>query len=52
MAQVTLKGNPFNTVGELPKVGSTAPDFKLTKIDLSEANFSTYAGKRKILNIK
>jgi thiol peroxidase len=35
MSQVTLKGNPFNTVGDLPKVGTTAPDFKLTKIDLS-----------------
>lgn len=51
MSKVTLKGNSFNTVGELPKVGSTAPDFKLTKLDLSEATLATYAGKRKVLNI-
>ena len=51
MSQVTLKGNPFNTCGQLPKVGSLAPDFKLTKLDLSEANLATYAGKRKVLNI-
>ena len=51
MSQVTLKGNPFNTIGNLPKVGSTAPDFKLTKSDLSEATLNSYAGKRKVLNI-
>ena len=27
MATVTLKGNPFNTAGELPVLGATAPDF-------------------------
>jgi thioredoxin-dependent peroxiredoxin len=51
MSKVSLKGNPFNTVGELPKVGSTAPDFKLTKLDLSEATLTTYTGKRKVLNV-
>ena len=51
MSKVTLKGNPFNTVGELPKVGTSAPDFKLIKADLSEASLATYAGKRKVLNI-
>ncbi|MBM4304412.1 MAG: redoxin domain-containing protein, partial [Deltaproteobacteria bacterium] len=51
MSQVTLKGNPFNTVGNLPKVGTTAPDFRLTKLDLSEATLSSYTGKRKVLNI-
>ena len=30
MANVTLHGNPFNTVGELPAVGGAAPDFTLT----------------------
>jgi len=29
MATVTLKGNPFNTIGSLPAVGSAAPDFVL-----------------------
>ena len=51
MATITLKGNPVHTVGELPKVGSTAPDFKLTKGDLSDASLSDFAGKVRILNI-
>ena len=51
MAKITLKGNPVNTVGELPKTGSQAPDFSLTKVDLSEARLKDYGGKRKVLNI-
>lgn len=51
MAKVTLRGAPINTSGELPKVGSTAPDFKLTAGDLSDVSLSAYAGKRKVLNI-
>jgi thioredoxin-dependent peroxiredoxin len=51
MATVTLKGNAFHTVGDLPKVGSKAPDFKLVKVDLSEVSLSDYAGSRVILNI-
>lgn len=49
--KVTLKGNPVNTIGELPPVGVTAPDFKLVKTDLSEVSLGSYAGKRKVLNI-
>jgi thiol peroxidase len=51
MAAITLKGNPVHTVGELPKVGSTAPDFKLTKGDLSDVSLADFAGKVRILNI-
>jgi len=51
MAQVTLKGNPFNTVGALPTVGSQAPAFTLTAKDLSEVSAETYKGKRIVLNI-
>ncbi len=51
MAQVTLKGNAIHSVGELPKVGAKAPEFKLAKGDLSEARLADYAGKRKVLNI-
>lgn len=51
MSQITLKGNPVHTLGELPKTGSQAPDFKLVKADLSEATLSNYTGKRKVLNI-
>jgi thiol peroxidase len=51
MAQVTLKGNPVNTSGELPGVGSKAPDFRLVAGDLSDVSLATYAGKKKVLNI-
>jgi thioredoxin-dependent peroxiredoxin len=51
MATITLKGNQIHTVGELPKKGTIAPDFKLTKMDLSEVSLSQFAGKKKVLNI-
>jgi len=51
MAKITLKGNPIETVGSLPAVGSKAPDFKLTKGDLSDVSLADFAGKRKLLNI-
>lgn len=51
MATVTLKGNPFNTNGDLPAVGSKAPTFSLVKTDLSEVSNASLAGKRVVLNI-
>jgi thioredoxin-dependent peroxiredoxin len=51
MATITLKGNPIHTAGELPKVGSKAPDFQLTRGDLSDVSLKDFAGKRKLLNI-
>jgi len=51
MANVTLKGNPIHTNGDLPKVGSKAPDFKLTANDLKDLSLADFAGKRKVLNI-
>jgi thiol peroxidase len=51
MAQVTLKGNPIHTNGDLPAVGAKAPDFKLTTGDLKDVTLADYKGKRKILNI-
>ena len=51
MAQITLKGNPVNTNGDLPKVGDKAPDFVLTKTDLSDVSLKDFAGKTVVLNI-
>jgi thiol peroxidase len=51
MATITFKGTPVHTSGELPKVGSKAPDFKLVKQDLSEVTLASYRGKKKILSI-
>jgi thioredoxin-dependent peroxiredoxin len=51
MAKITLKGTPINTIGDLPKVGQKAPDFTLTKRDLSETSLKDFKGKRIVLNI-
>jgi thiol peroxidase len=51
MATITLKGNPIHTIGHLPAVGSTAPAFKLTGIDMVDVGLDQFAGKTKILNI-
>ena len=51
MAQVTHKGNPIHTNGELPPVGAKAPDFKLTTGDLKDVSLADFKGKRKVLNI-
>lgn len=51
MAQITFKGTPIRTIGELPAKGSATPDFALVKQDLSEAVLSDYKGKRLVLNI-
>ncbi len=51
MATVTLKGNAIHTIGELPSKGSAAPDFNLTKVDLSSASLGDFDGKKVVLNI-
>lgn len=51
MATITFKGNPVQTIGNLPAKGSKVPDFKLTGADLGDVSLATYAGKVKILNI-
>jgi thiol peroxidase len=51
MAKVTLKGQEVRTSGELPAVGSKAPDFTLTKTDLTDTTFADFAGKNIVLNI-
>ncbi|MBI3545872.1 MAG: thiol peroxidase [Gammaproteobacteria bacterium] len=51
MAKITLKGNPINTNGDLPKVGAAAPAFKLTDADLKDVSLADFKGKKKLLNI-
>jgi thioredoxin-dependent peroxiredoxin len=51
MAQITLRGNQINTVGELPAVGSPAPGFTLTGNDLGEVSISQFRDKPVLLNI-
>jgi thiol peroxidase len=51
MAQITLRGNPINTVGELPAVGSQAPKFTLTGTDLGAVSSDQFRGKPLLLNV-
>lgn len=51
MATVHFQGAPMQTVGMLPVTGSIAPDFKLTKQDLSDITLDDLKGKRVVLNI-
>jgi thioredoxin-dependent peroxiredoxin len=51
MAQITLRGNPINTVGELPAVGSPAPGFSLVGTDLGAIRNEQFSGKAVLLNI-
>ncbi len=51
MASITIEGNAINTNGDLPELGSTAPDFTLTNGELGDVTLASYAGKKKLLNI-
>jgi thiol peroxidase len=51
MTTITLGGNPIEVKGKFPQIGESVTDFSLTANDLSEVALSSYAGKRKILNI-
>jgi len=51
MAKTAFKGTPVNTVGELPKPGTKAPNFELVGADLSAKTLASFAGKKKVLTI-
>ena len=51
MATTSLRGNPVQTVGELPVVGDQAPAYTLTGSDLGDVTSAGLAGSRVVLNI-
>lgn len=51
MAKITLKGNEIDTIGDLPAIGSQAPEFTVVKTDLSETTLGDYKGNTVVLNI-
>jgi len=51
MANITLKGNPISTNGQLPEVGEIAPDFTLVDKELNERSLKDFEGKVKLLSI-
>jgi len=51
LAKIAYENASYRTCGELPAVGSYAPDIKLVDTRLRNATFANWGGKRKILNI-
>lgn len=51
MATTALRGNPVQVKGDLPSIGSKAPAFSLTQLDLSDVSLDSFKGKRVVLNI-
>ena len=51
MATITLQGNEIHTSGELPRVGSKAPDFRLTGKDLKDFSLGDWSGRKKLISI-
>lgn len=49
MGSVTFKGNPCKIAGQLPKVHTQAPDFRLVDRDLKERTLHEFQGKKKLL---
>ena len=50
MATTSFKGDPVNTTGDIPAVGSAAPAFELVRQDLSTVSLGDLQGK-KVLNV-
>ncbi len=51
MAQIIARDTKHQLFGELPPVGSKAPDFSLVTVDFKDVTGANWLGKRKILNI-
>ncbi len=51
MASVTLRGNQVQTSGDLPPIGSDAPEFSLVGNDLADVRLDELAGKDVVLSI-
>ncbi|MDE6277860.1 MAG: thiol peroxidase [Muribaculaceae bacterium] len=51
METIYFNGQPCHTYGEVPVVGSKAPDFKLIGKDLNEISLDDFKGKTVVLNV-
>jgi thiol peroxidase len=51
MAQTQFGSAFVNTIGDLPKVGSSAPDALLTNLEMKDIHLSSFTGKSIVLNI-
>jgi thiol peroxidase len=51
MATVRYEGSTWRTYGDLPAVGSHAPDVSLVNTKLQDVTLANFMGKRKVFNI-
>lgn len=51
MATVAFQGKRYGLAGDLPTVGSRAPDFSLVDAELRDVSLGHWHGSRKLLNI-
>lgn len=51
MHGIVFEGKRYQTYGELPAVGSRAPDISLVNTELQDISFANFSGQRKILNV-
>ena len=51
MHHILYEGASYPIYGELPPVGSKAPDVSLVNTDLQDVSLANFIGKRKVLNI-
>jgi thiol peroxidase len=49
--KVVYKDGNYHTFGDLPTVGSAAPDIMLVDTELRNVSFDAWSGKRKIMSI-
>lgn len=51
MQKITYEGTSYRTYGDLPTIGSRAPDVSLVNTKLQDVSLANFMGKRKVLNI-
>ena len=51
MHEIAYKGTSYRTYGELPAIGSRAPDVSLVNTELQDVSLANFGNKRKVLNI-
>ena len=48
---ITYEGTTYQTFGELPSIGSRAPDVSLVNTDLQDVSLANFTDMRKVFNI-
>ena len=51
MAIVKFQAGTYRTAGELPTIGSHAPDVSLVNTKLQDVSLANWTGMRKVMNI-